>query len=741
MACGGGDYYDGMSFYNLFEQTNIRAKEFYPFLRDDENVFYRQDPYKTEDLTNGNIELWKEVLKNWSEADIEQAVYGSFDWKNRNKKFEKQAKTYLDFAKKCSDAFSYRNSLDSWNYEELIKENEVDHQALIEEGNNLLSGEKNEQLKARYAYQIIRIFHYAQKWEDAIRFYESNIEGKVEKNEIYYYLLDQVAGCYYSMGNYEKAAYLFAKVVNKSKDRKQSAYVSFNFCTSHNAQGKEFFIDKEDQKDLLLMSGLRSFSDEVVTINKFLQLDPNDERIELLFIRGLNDVERKTWVKYLGVSNNKLPNVKDNYTAKNLLDIAEKQAKNSSVKNQDFWKLASSYLSFVLMDISTAQKKIKEVNTYPIQKQKLSYAYEVFSWQEMTPENENRLAEILTDTLLKLSTDFYEPNDLRHMVLDKVANTYYKNGELAKAFLVHNELANVAHLGSLKLLDALIAFHQKPNKNAFEKELITNASKGNDFLGYVNYHKGIYYLLDQKPKEALTYFEKATVKVPYSKIPSTIFSNNIKECFNCEASFIMEDEVYKAGVFNFIKPDFTRKELAQYLIQLEELTTSETKWKAKLANYLLGNYYFNISNTGYFRGVLTDRTNVDYEYFTFTDRVAEKILDKNEGYNLSDITYYSKNYYRLSDLAKTYYEETINLSTDRELNARCLYLMAKCELNDHYNHENKYDTYSIKISDWYDLELPVVSSFKKLKYEYGNTNFHDMIIRECSYFRYYSASY
>ena len=739
-ACGGGDYYDGMSFYNLFEQTNISAKEFYPFLRDNENAFYKGGAYEDNSPYTGNINLWKEVLKGWNEKEIQEAVYGDFNWKDKNSTLETSAKTYLYFAKKSSDAFRYRQNYNSWNYDELLKEDEVDHEALLKEGNRLLQNEKNKQLKARYYYQIIRILHYSQKWEDAIRFYESNVEDKIEKNEIYYYILDQIAGCYYSTKNFEKAAYLFAKVVSKSKDRKKSAFVSFNFCTSNNAQGKELFTSKEDQKDLLLITGLRSFSDETVTINKFIELDPNDERIELLFIRGLNDVERKSWIKYLGVSKNKLPNVKENTAAKNLLAIAEKQAKNKAVKNAEFWKLSSSYLSFILMDISSAQKKLKAVKEYPIQKQKLSYAYEVFSWDKMTTDHENRLVEIFEDTLLKLSTDFYSPNDLRHMILDKVANTYYKNGELAKAFLVHNELASIEDLGSLQLLDALTAFYQKPNKTTYEKELIKTAAKGNDFLAYVNYHKGIYYLLEQKPQQALTYFEKGTVKTPYGTIPNAIFSNNIKECFNCEASFVMEDEVYKAEVFNFIKPDFTRKELAQYLIQLEKLRGSDTKWKAKLANYLLGNYYFNISNTGYFRGILTNRYNVHYEYFTYTNREAPEILEQNKGYNLSNIASYAKNYYKLSDKAKAYYEETIKLSNDRELNARCLYLIAKCELNDHYNNENKYDTYPVLLNEWYDLDLPKLNSFKKLKNEYSNTNFHKLIIQECSYFRYYSAS-
>ena len=142
----------------------------------------------------------------------------------------------------------------------------------------------------RYYYQIIRILHYSKNWEDAIKLYDSKVKDKLTKNEIYYYIIDQIAGCYYSNKNYQKAAYLFTKVFNKSFDRKKSAFLSYNFCTKKDADGKPFFKGFEDEKDFILITSLRNFSDEIININKFINLDENDQRVELLFMRALNNV-------------------------------------------------------------------------------------------------------------------------------------------------------------------------------------------------------------------------------------------------------------------------------------------------------------------------------------------------------------------------------------------------------------------------------------------------------------------
>lgn len=170
---------------------------------------------------------------------------------------------------------------------------------------------------------------------------------------------------------------------------------------------------------------------------------------------------------------------------------------------------------------------------------------------------------------------------------------------------------------------------------------------------------------------------------------------------------------------------------------------------------MLANYYYNISNTGYYRGLLSDNTNEgDGIYINnandtyFSPKItAEEIITNRSGYNLSNIAQtwnyrHEKHYFNMSKLAMNYYQNVIDLSTDKELNARCTYLMAKCELNDFYNRGSD-KSYKMVFGGKYnrDIELPDSESFKLLKEKYSGTEFHDMIIKECSYYRHYSSNY
>lgn len=748
-ACGGEGWY-GMSFYSLFKQTNISAEEFYPFLRDEYSRFYGEDNYYDENTKKiypkGNVDLWKEILKNWTKEEIEKAVYNynNFDWKYKNSAVEKNVKTYLEFAQECSTIFSYRIVKNSWDYDEALLKSEhenIDTQALLSKANLLLEKETNLQLKARYYYQIIRIFHYTENYSDAIIFFESKIENKLPKNEMYYYILDQTAGCHYSSGNYDMAAYYFTKVLNKSIDRKKSAYNSFNFCTFKHADGEHYSKGVEDEKDLLLIRSLRDFSDEINNIKKFITLNANDNRIELLFMRALSNVEQEVWTTDSYNHKKKLPYLAEDSNHHSLLQIAEQQIANATVKNQDFWIMSSSYLSFINQDLIAAKNKLKTVKTFSNQKKILSIIYEVFTWKTIRPENENYINKVLLENPNKEISFWDNKNDWRLLILDKIGHTYYKNNEIAKAFLVHKTIENTNKLQSLELLNALEIFYLKTNKSDYEKQLLKNNTiKNIAYLDYINYQKGVYYLYEKNPTLALEFFTKNKSYKGSKTIPAKIFSNNIKECFECPDADVMKDQVYNASIFSFIKNEFSRKELAENLIALEKLRHDKKQWKVKLANYLLGNYYFNISNTGYYRGLLTSNGNCcNYNYIKGDKyKAADQVIKNKEGYNLSDIESHNKHYFGLSDTAINYYQNTLDLSTDKELNARCLYLMAKCELNNFYNLGST-ETFEVKQNEYYKFKLPQYKSFKLLNEAYSDTEFYDQIIGECSYFRLYNS--
>lgn len=361
-SCGWWPESDLYFFYNLFDQTSISGAEYYPFLRTDDHTFYDTD--SLDILSNpGNLQLWKQTLPKWSAEQIQQALTTDSDeefeqlWNGKKSAIEQSAKQYMVFARKCSTFFAYRNH-DSWDYQDILDQDLPDVSPLLEEGIKLFKNEKDKILQIRYAYQLTRILHYSRQYQGAVDFFQNNVASKFEKNELYYYALDQVGGCYYSLENYDYAAYLYIQVFSHSLDRKKSAFLSYNFCTNQDVEGKPFFENAEDTIGFVTIKNLRSFSDDIAGIEELMKIAPADERTELLFMRAINNLERRIWPTHIGMGSKFLPylEAQDRQQVRDLVNVCTSQNANPKVINKDFWKLASSYLNFLNNDISKARQ-------------------------------------------------------------------------------------------------------------------------------------------------------------------------------------------------------------------------------------------------------------------------------------------------------------------------------------------------------------------------------------------------
>jgi len=742
--CGG--YYDPDAYYfNLFNQKNISQKAFYPFLRVDDVDFY--DEIESEE--SENIRLWYHFFdKKYSKESLTKIIF-----KNNKKGFSKDFKNetqflnYLQFAKDCEPIAIEKSG--TWNYNEILNTKEVGVSELLERGLNLFEKESNNELKLRYAYQIIRLHHYGKMYYEAIDFFENSIQSQYPKSEIYYYLLDQLGGCYYNLKQYEKAAYTFLTVFEKSLDKKTSAFISYKFCTYRGAEGKTLLKTKEERANQIFITGLRQFSDELQDLKRIRDLGAAEDKQELLMIRIVNNLERESLRQYSSEGKSVMDlERKKTQKIKEVLFFADEVA-TSSPKNKEFWQLTSSYLSFLSGNINEAKTKLVGVSSSHLKEQKesLNVIYKVFSWDSISTENEEWLADVFKHLKSEKALDithckeFYENKyscSIREFTFKQLGHYYFKEGNLAKAFLVqnlYNYLENLKGISSHKLIDQLINLVEKPNKNEFEKLLLKLKFRSvNDIPAILNVlknEKGSIYLRSGDFKSALAFLDKKKNKT----IPSEVFSNNIKECFNCSSSEVMDDKVYEAEFFSFLNGDMNKYNLSLNLKKLEDITGNEEEklWKRKLANYLLANYFFNVSNTGYFRTV-NYSSNYWYNY-----SFGRGVSSMNEVMNQKDNYYFKtfeNKYNNLASKSKDYYRKTIELSTDEELNARCAYMIAKCELNTFYNNiwERGYNGYSID-----DKEKPTREGFNALKSRYRNTQFYTEIKSKCGFFKHYDA--
>lgn len=227
-------------YYNLFDPTNISSTELYPFLRSSSTYYFS---YKDERLHNqSNLELWQMLLTDWEFQEIDAALTIDVErntefWKEKDLPLERTAFEYVKYAQQCCDQFKCSIGY-SWNYNDILRKGGQTNSKVIEEGISAMSAVNHPQLKVRYAYQVIRAYHYTKEYQKAIDFFEKSIDGKFEQDEMYWYILDQVAGCYFGLEQFEQAAYYFMKVFNNSADRSSSAILSYHFCVDRGADGK-----------------------------------------------------------------------------------------------------------------------------------------------------------------------------------------------------------------------------------------------------------------------------------------------------------------------------------------------------------------------------------------------------------------------------------------------------------------------------------------------------------------------
>lgn len=723
--CGWGDY--TYYKYSFISQELIGMPEYKPFLYAANRTFHSSELTGRE----GNLRLWGELLKDLDKETIELLVYGGYTpiekniWENMDSKLVQACQTYIEFARNCSDTFAYRQDY-HWDYDGIKGKREVDTESLLAQGVKLFKKEKNKQLKIRYAYQIIRIFHYSGRNKDGIEFFEKKVEGKFDENELYFYTLDQAGGCYYNEGNYEKAAYLYLKVFDKSMDRKESSFVSYNWCRRKGADGKLLLKGKEDQIASTLINSLGSFGDQQVGMEALFALSPTDERLKLLFMRHLSSWEGPI-LEAIANGENKTDH--STWAPDSLLAFAQKMYAIPRIKDAGFWRLMASYSAFLGGDIGQAKKELKHLTdaSYIQESIVLHRIYTVLSWDKMTIEREQQLVEMY----YVKNGDYWNskaPVSGHNFVLRHLYRLYHEQGDEVKAFLVNSRAEELVMNVNMDLLDKLRAFALAP-KNSNLEVILSNKLGGSTAkpTSYLDYIKAHYYLQAGMPEKALPLIKSyptssnMTSKAGITgKVSAKIFSNNTIECFRCDEDMVMKDSVYLNAAFSFIRPTFSRAEMAEYLVKLDSMGQYESGWKKNLANYLMGNYYFNICNTGFYREVLTGyHTNTGHKLFM-------------------QVSYYTEARSQV-EIAMDYYSKVLENSSNRELNARCLYMMAKCELNNYYQ--------GINFDDWrweyYDGGVEAAAgykgSFSELKTNYSDTRFYSQIIKECSFFRYYCS--
>lgn len=815
-ACADGDYED--SYFNLFAQEIIDDYHYYPFLLNYGAWFKDTYDWRTgkdiAKLPNQNLEEWESYFEQkLTYAEVEKLLLNStlddFTKKTKLQKLikkipEGKQQAFIDYMKitKTIEPYATNNKwFDySWDGDKDVKtpvnDETLDYNQLINQLKESYNGTKNAFYKMRYGYQMVRLAHYYQKYDESVQFFDDYVEKAELKNAVYYYALEQKGGALKSLGKNGEAIVCFVQTFLNCKDKKESAYCSYKFTDSKAFESaKKLCKTNEEKATLYFFLGYQEFSNPIESLQNIEKLDPNSEIMQVLSVRAINELERTildtdggcgyywndddenpdTYNVCKNAGKNMVPDydpTKNGYL-KDLKAVFAKTSQVATGQKKTFYQLANAYTSFLEKDYTEANHLLDQIQTsekkYVSQKESLRMLVEIASQDKITPAFEQAFYQKYKNTLEQRDlNDFFnyyrysDNNDLQ-FVLDVLANRYYNQGDLAKAFLCHNSFKSLESNQDLKMIDGLEKFFQKSTMNPMETYLAKafGLIKGTPF-DKLNDFRGTYYLKQGDLQQSLAYFSKiskdyqckdyytdwgkngkTSLKISkydgFTNIPNTIFKLNIREWFSGKTQDVMTEG--DISDFKFITKKFNKKQAVEYLIQLEKIAQGNDELAGK-ANLLLGNFFYNITDYGYYRNVFHYEIGNGhcFKFNIKPDYYGAYESDKKQPF------YYYKHGLPTETLTSTstslaYYEKAFNLLQNPELKALSAFGGAKAEQGNFYN---TYDFSERKNEDYEQqdkrIEADQMRDYKKffarLK-QLSNTKIYGKARSKCQYFEYY----
>lgn len=728
-ACGWdeGDWY----YYNLFNQEIMSDERYRPFL-----LIYGSRYYTNDTLRNGNIEEWRQYLGlSYDETKYLVFKASRSDLQNLSKgkravdenlsfasadfmKNQKQALLYLAYAKYLEPYMRIIPGEDTDFYWDLPEyehnAGDLDYEKVKTVLTKSWNAESDNELKLRYGYQLVRLAHYTRRYQEAVQLFEQYVEPLKMSTEMYYYALAQKAGALRGMGETQRANRDFIRVFANSYDLKTMAYTSLTMGWDNEINFADFVAgaaDNNERNDIFFMMGYSDFNNPVNEIEKIVVTDPNAIQAKVLMVRAINMLERRMLLSYVpwgeGDDRSRYPYLGQDDTEgraffNQALRVSDMQRDKASDKN--FWNLASSYLHFLNKDFELANNCLGNVKStdadYMAMVKNLTAYIDICRQPKIDANTERYLYDNYANMIK--GEESYSLNMADNSFIGMVlSNRYGLQGEKAKSFLTLRHVKAIEDNPDESLLDDIQSFLNKKKKTQLEEYIAatstTEMANTNNYLAYV---KGVLRLTEGDFKTAKGLFEKQT----RLKMSRRLFGHNIEVYYSGDEKDIMRDD-YIAD-FSFIHDNMTEVEVADALMQLDKIGKKEKGDESAKANYLIANFFYNVSRTGYYR-----------QYLRF---------DNNNGFSYWKYGPDANVYKNTLDLSSAYLEKAKKSAEDRELKAHIVYAQAK----------NAQQVMEDHVDTW-DQQMVIPHAQLNEFDQYAGTSYHQAVLSNCVYYRDY----
>ncbi len=752
------------------------------------------DHYLINDLLyTDEIDLLKQIS-----LYVDSEIYNAPYYKNNAliEKWKKDKNTevinYIIYAKSC-EPFCISTS-DRWEEKENM--DPIKLNVLVNEGLAAYNKTTTSFIKLRYAYQIVRLYRYSQQYDKCIETY-NNLIGPLKTNStIKYWAMEQMAGAFLKIKQYAKAAYYFSMVFNNDKNKRASSLNSFyipndsvwNECVN-------LCQNKKERSSLYFMRGINYNSNALEEMKEIYSLNESSKELQLLLVREISKLELYIPLTQIDSSYNlgqSLLQKEENMEyLENLRVFIEKCVSEGKISNKQIWQLSLAYL-FTLQEnfkqsnivLNTIGKQFYVDLKFKKQAQIISIINQA---NLLDKPDEKAMNNIMVQykQIWKNKTDipseFYTQSNYRHSLLEYILSvfskiyTHYGNAEMALICTGrYGQLYCRPTIESINCFEALV---QKDQKNSYDSLLLQSFWNNNFWWGTndiwiewnvtkewqsneQNYKNSItnfwsnYKILESYLKElrGTVYLGEGNLTNALNEFSTVNYSNINRntdfpygEYYN---HFNLDIDPFKGYIndlndtidWHVSNSNYTKYTYTKELKKLLDLEISSSSEKEKaITCFKIGNAYYNSSLFGKAHHIL-----YQYRFRNYDSYLYKEITLQNNGF----IKQRGIRIYDCYFKANEYYKKALafaNSSGNKELAAKCCFMLAKCEQNDFYmsdiSKNIKYN-YSSNVSSFSQEEIVKETSgyrsnFKLLKEKYSDTQFYKEAIKECKYFEYY----
>lgn len=732
---------------------------------------------RSELLQEANLKSWQHHFgKGILKADIQEAIYGKllqdlpFDGEDPFHLHPKVQKTkhpnglvqqwqagklldefnYMRFAKACEP---YCTAYGRWGE---VKEDSHITEELRQEAQRRYASTKIPFLKLRYAYQLVRLAQFHQKYDDAIRYYHKYAKPVLwASKEIGAWVTGNYAGCLRQKKRYAEAAYAFSRVYASAPSRQIEA--RWGWKINDDKQWNQLMALCKNDREKADNHTLRAFSLHAIPyedIRMMQQLDPGREDLDLLIVREINNIEIEILGPISFSSRDYAAEISDQrsatYAHKRVSEL-DAILVDGLAKHQTFdstlWQLSHIYLRFLNGHFEESKNALAALKPHLwgedlMRAQKMHLEMQMVTTKQVTPAMEESLA------LSAIDKRGWKPEEIPrfiHFRDDALFWKYIAQGDELKAVLIKSpqELLERYNVRS-SLIDSIFGLEAKPNKTALEAEMITRLWKGiDDHCEGSSYFGGFKRenLLEMKGTALLTEGKLDEAIAVFSSLPPKYLGGNDEDLFRPwikQPCCKLEEDPFRPWINREISDNPLWKDRRYNKLTFTKTLKSlinQTKLhdgKNHLRYLIIGNAHFN----------------------TLTAQMASTM--KGYGANAEWMRPHQTVFYELHNIeghkvmlwprnidtrpAVSYYEKSIAATDDPEYQALAYYMIARCErMKNHWITKIVLETKGEKAAEPYEKIEHLSPTFAILRDRYGDTEIVDMLLKECWDFNRYCS--